>query len=336
MGLDDAYVVLGVAPGASESEVKAAWRRLVSRWHPDRNGSADAAARMQRINHAYDRIRLAVADVGPAAASAEEGREKAAGRVVRRRVRLSVEQAALGCIRVLRGKLTETCSDCDGSGLLAGMTRCAECDGAGATRSRLWFGWMTSREACTPCEGSGAVRARCEACQGHGRLVHRYEQSVRFPAGVRNGDVLTADGAGRHAGGFDGTLEMQVELAPHPFFTAGDDGSLRCEMPVDGFAWLAEAWIAVPTLGGLQQMRLRRGRRIYRLRGQGWPLRHDGPERGDHVVTVVPTFPDAPNSRQQALLEQLAALAEAGDSAATRQWETTLKAWQQGRAKATA
>ena len=62
MGLDDAYVELGVSPGASESEVKAAWRRLVSRWHPDRNASADAAALMQRINRAYDRIRLALVE----------------------------------------------------------------------------------------------------------------------------------------------------------------------------------------------------------------------------------------------------------------------------------
>jgi hypothetical protein len=29
-------------------------------------------------------------------------------------------------------------------------------------------------------------------------------------------------------------------------------------MPVDGFAWIASAWIDVPTLTGLQQMRLQR------------------------------------------------------------------------------
>jgi len=338
LGLDDAYVVLGVSPGASESEVKAAWRRLVSRWHPDRNGSADAAALMQRINRAYDRIQHAFSDGSeePSPADARGKSKRGTGRVVHRRVRLSLEQAALGCMRVLRGKLTEICSDCEGFGLLASMMQCADCEGEGTIRSRLWFGWMSGREACSPCEGRGVVRARCVACEGLGRMAQRYEQSVRFPAGVCDGDVLTADGVGRDAGGFDGTLEMQIELAPHPFFKAGDDGTLRCEMPVDGFAWLAEAWIAVPTLGGMQQMRLRRGRRVYRLRGQGWPLKHDGPERGDHVITVVPTFPDAPNADQQALLEQLAALADAGSSAATREWDATLRAWEQGRTKATA
>ena len=337
LGLDDAYVVLGVLPGASESEVKAAWRRLVSRWHPDRNRSADAAALMQRINRAYECLRLAFTDGSAAkSASADARDQRATGRVVRRRVRLSLEQAALGCVRVLRGKLTEACADCSGTGQLGAVTQCAECEGAGTVRSRLWFGWMSNREMCAPCEGSGTMPIRCVACEGRGRTDHRYEQSVRFPAGVRDGDVLTADGAGRHARGVDGTLEMQVELVRHPFFTMTDNGALRSEMPVNGFAWLAESWIAVPTLGGLQQMRLRRGRRVYRLRGQGWPLKHDGRERGDHVVTVVPTFPDAPNARQQALLEELAALDDVVDSDAMRAWETTLRAWERGRIKETA
>jgi molecular chaperone DnaJ len=322
LGLDDAYVELGVSPGASESEVKAAWRRLVSRWHPDRNASADAAALMQRINRAYDRIRLAFVEPAghpaPAATS---------GPVVHRRVRLSVEQAALGVTRVLRGKLIHHCAGCDGEGILRTTAKCPTCDGAGTTRSPMWFGWVSSREACSTCDGSGTVRESCTACDGRGHAIQRYRRSVRFPAGVRAGEVLTIDGAGPGAGGFDGSLEMAVELTPHSFFTLDDHGTLRCQMPVDGFAWLAEAWIDVPTLGGLQHMRLRRNRHVYRLRGQGWPLDHDGTERGDQIVTVVPTFPDQPAPGQLALLEQLVALASPQDAKATREWDTRLRAW---------
>ena len=42
--LDDAFAELGLTPDATEPQVKAAWRRLVSQWHPDRNGSAAAVA----------------------------------------------------------------------------------------------------------------------------------------------------------------------------------------------------------------------------------------------------------------------------------------------------
>src|SRR6478752_2598177 len=59
MGTDNAFAELGLACDATEREVKAAWRRLASQWHPDRNDSAGAVARMQRINQAFEEIRRA-------------------------------------------------------------------------------------------------------------------------------------------------------------------------------------------------------------------------------------------------------------------------------------
>ena len=57
--IDDAFAELGLTPDATELEFKAAWRRLVSQWHPDRNDSAAAHAKMQRINRAVEAIRQA-------------------------------------------------------------------------------------------------------------------------------------------------------------------------------------------------------------------------------------------------------------------------------------
>jgi len=56
MRVDDPYAELGLRPQASDEAVKAAWRRLLSRWHPDRNPSADAADRVKRFNVAYEQI----------------------------------------------------------------------------------------------------------------------------------------------------------------------------------------------------------------------------------------------------------------------------------------
>lgn len=56
--MDDPYKILGVSPNASDEEIKAAYRRLAKKFHPDRNpGDAEAAKQMQRINDAYDRIK---------------------------------------------------------------------------------------------------------------------------------------------------------------------------------------------------------------------------------------------------------------------------------------
>jgi hypothetical protein len=53
----DPFSVLGLPPGASPEEVSAAYRELAKRWHPDRRGGAEAAARMAEINVAYDVLR---------------------------------------------------------------------------------------------------------------------------------------------------------------------------------------------------------------------------------------------------------------------------------------
>ncbi len=56
--VSDPYKVLGLSPGASDEEVKAAYRKLAKKYHPDLNpGNQRAAERMNEINAAYDQIR---------------------------------------------------------------------------------------------------------------------------------------------------------------------------------------------------------------------------------------------------------------------------------------
>jgi DnaJ-class molecular chaperone len=102
-------------------------------------------------------------------------------------------------------------------------------------------------------------------------------------------------------------------------------------VPVDGFAWVAGSWIAVPTPYGLRQMRLQRGALTYRVRGEGFPVASSG-ARGDCLVTVVPLFPAEWTSRQAALLDELIA-SNTGDAASdagarAKVWARTLADWQ--------
>lgn len=339
-----AYAELGLKPDATEADVKAAWRRLVSQWHPDRNASASAVARMQRINQALEAIRQAgfsaastpgqparrpasrpaphrraTAPPPPPPPPASDKTEDAAtpqadataSRAIHRKVKLTLEQAALGCTVVLRGRFNPVCGGCAGLGHAVLGGACAPCGGSGAVRQAGWYGLFGNSAECNACHGSGRAQRACAQCAGEGRLGARsYRISVRIPHGARDGDRLHVP-ARRLAGQpSPGDIDLRVQLLPHDTFELDDDGTLRCTIKVNGFDWVAQHEVAVPTLEGPRPVRLQRELRCHRLKGQGFPVQRRG-ERGDLLVTVVPVFPDRFNAEQQALLNRLVATSAA-------------------------
>lgn len=332
MELDDPYRELGLAPGCSDAEVKAAWRRLSARWHPDRNHSPQALRKIQRINRALEMIRDARDEPeAEAEAPAASAQEPAIGHVIQ----LTLEEVVSGCVREVRGEVAQDCAECHGSGLEPQATGCRECGGTGSIRPHLWFAWLSPTVECTACQGRGKVRHGCAACGASGKAApSRYRCRVQVASGARAGDVL--DATARVQGSRQRTLALRVRvmLQPHEFFTAEADGTVKCELPVDGFAWMANRWIEVPTPRGLQQMRLRRGHLNYRIRNAGLPWTGEA-EAADCIVTVVPLFPDELAPEQEAAIDRLvasnsgAAGTPAGDRMAA--WNRLVGDWQERR-----
>jgi molecular chaperone DnaJ len=369
--IDNAFAELGLTPDATELEVKAAWRRLVSQWHPDRNDSAAAVVKMQRINRAVEAIRQAGsrtprASAGPGDAkqsrpeapqreaehddphfdAAEEAssseRDDSAtrkaseppARTINRRVRLTLAEAAFGCTKVLRGKVTQDCLACEGAGYRVLGGHCTRCHGSGAIRQRSWFGWIGAQTECDACHGGGIARQLCGDCAGTGKAAtQRYKVAVRFPHGVRDGDLLSVDGRHGRPGSPPGELSIRVDVQDNDLLKLDKDGTLRCDVPVDGFAWIANRSVDVPTLGGLQTIQLQREQLSYRLRGQGFPVERRG-RRGDQLITISPIFPQRMTTDQQILLDQLIATTSGPNAKQSderlRGWNQALRAWKRG------
>jgi len=339
MDTREAYQELGVDPSVSDAELKTIWRRLVAAWHPDRNATAGASRRMQHINKAYQHIRQlrdgqsdGVVDDGHTETGSEQPAASAAAdehtKTHVRKVALSLEDAILGCTRTLSGRIAHTCSTCVGKGQRVLAKACLTCRGSGAVHKAALFGWLWNEESCTDCGGDGRHRESCDACGGSGEQALAYRRRVRIPAGVRDGHILSVPAV--RPGEMGVVLELEVMFEPHPVFTLDGDGLLRCEMPVNGYAWMSERWVEVPTPNGMQQMRLNRNALNYRLSGQGFPTALRGP-RGDYLVKVVPVFPAQDDPEQEALLEQLIAKSndavKADRSQPLGQWQRKMKRW---------
>lgn len=335
MSTENAYAELGLRPGASEAEVKAAWRRLVSLWHPDRNASRNAVEKMQRINEALEVLcgagfpPEAPADAPPPAETepAPAGEPGPPARTVHRKLDLNLAEAALGCTRELRGRVGgERCAGCSGAGWRVLGGRCPACAGSGSVRRPTLMPWFSTLVECEACHGGGIARRACPDCAGRGKAPSRpYRVTLRIPPGVRDGDRLQAQVPGSAAGRPPLSIELRIGVAPHELLELLEDGQLHCEVPVDGFAWIAQHAVEVPTLAGTQRLRLRRGQLSYRLPGEGFPQQRRGP-RGDLRVTIVPVFPEALGAEREALLEQLVAR---GLSSGGRPRDARLRAWQQ-------
>ncbi len=54
--MENLYNVLGVAPNATDDEIKKVYRSLAMRFHPDRNQVAGAEARFKSITKAYETL----------------------------------------------------------------------------------------------------------------------------------------------------------------------------------------------------------------------------------------------------------------------------------------
>jgi molecular chaperone DnaJ len=234
----DYYELLGLARGASEQDVKKAFRRLAREHHPDVSSDPEAEVRFREITEAYEVLSNAesrqlydryghaglrssgfqpgsadfgnLSDVFSAFFGEDvfggRGRASAAthGGDLGAEVTIELEQAARGAQVAVEVKLAATCATCDGNGAAPGsaITACAHCGGSGRVQqvSRSLFGEFIRQGICADCDGTGQlIEQRCSDCGGSGRTLQQRSIEVDVPAGIHDGQQIRLSGEG-HAG----------------------------------------------------------------------------------------------------------------------------------------
>lgn len=343
--MKDPYEVLGLSRGATETDVKAAFRKLGKEYHPDRNPGDDLAAqRFKEVNAAYqilsDPQKRAMFDrFGAAGLGGGGGGHPFQGmpvdfgdlhvdgifgdlldalgiRVGERgdlqlELQLSFEEAAFGCTKKVVYDRVVSCDDCSGSGGAPGspIGACSACAGRGKVRFQQGVFPIVVERTCGRCEGTGrVVTDPCRACSGAGLRAKKVELDVDIPAGIEPGSTRRIEGQGNlMKGRRAGDLDLLVTVRPHQFFRRVGD-NVACSLPITFAQAVLGDEVAIPTLEGKGTLRVPPGTQpgtTLRIRGKGIPKRVMG-GRGDQLVEVQVEIPTNLTDRQKALVEELA------------------------------
>lgn len=342
----DYYEILKVERSASTEEIKRAYKRLASLYHPDVNKDADAEERFREVQTAFavlsdDQKRARYDQYG----TAEEmptgfppgydplseifegifgggGRRQRGGAPMpvrgddlRHDVVLTLEEAVLGTEKAIRFQRWESCDDCEGSGAKAGtkVETCPQCQGSGQTyvQRNMIIGTFTQAQTCTRCRGTGKMIASpCPTCTGAGRVRKMRERSIKIPAGVDtdNRMPLRGEGDAGERGGPAGDVYLVFEVQEHEVFQR-ERNDLYCVAPISFPQAALGATIMVPLIDGQQELKVPEGTQSgqqFTLHKQGVPDVH-GRGKGDLYVTLQVETPRKLTAEQRDLLKQLAA-----------------------------
>jgi molecular chaperone DnaJ len=236
MSQRDHYEVLGVRRGAPPEEIKSAFKRLASQYHPDRNQNDPSAhERFKEINLAYqvlsDESRRTMYDRFGHRAEAPGSPFASGGPFpggfvdisdiaidgilgdllgvfgvgrgdkgdIKRDLEITFEEAAAGCEKPMRYERVVACGDCGGTGAAAGTApeSCSACNGRGRVRFQQGIFPIAVERSCSRCSGTGrTVRHACTTCRATGLVPTVDSLRVTIPAGVVAGETKLVQAAG--------------------------------------------------------------------------------------------------------------------------------------------
>ena len=296
MAKRDYYDVLGVEKGASDADIKKAFRRIAMKYHPDRNpDSKDAEEKFkeaqeayeilgdQEKKSAYDRFGHAGVDgnagaggfggggagfsdvfgdvFGDIFGGGGGGRGRsgpARGSDLRYDLQLDLEDAVKGKTVQIDVPTMVHCDTCDGSGARKGSSpvTCSTCGGNGQVR--MSQGFFSVQQTCPQCRGRGQIISDpCGDCHGQGVREERKTLSVKIPAGVDTGDRIRLAGKGE-AGPQGGPAgDLYVQMHVREHaIFVRDDANLHCEVPISFAQAALGGELEVPTLSGKVKLKV--------------------------------------------------------------------------------
>lgn len=311
MRFKDYYEVMGVPRGATQDEIKRAYRKLARKFHPDVSKEKDAEERFKELQEAYEVLkdpekRAAYDQLGADWRQGQEfrpppdwgkGFEFTPGR--------GAHSTGPGAGPRAGADFSDFFSELFGKRSPFGGTQGFQSAGrGGAGQGFASAGQDHVARVEIDLEdayrgGTRTIELRTPEITPDGHVTSKPRTlRVSIPAGVVEGQQIRLAGQGSAGigGGPPGDLYLEVNFRPHPLFKV-DGRDVIVQLPVAPWEAALGESVSVPTLGGPVEMKLpagaRTGQRL-RLRGRGLP----GSTPGDqYVMLSIVLPPDSPESR---------------------------------------
>ena len=297
----DLYQRLGLKRGASEAEIKKAYRSLAKQLHPDRNkDNPKAAERFAQVTAAYDLLsdkdKRAQYDRGEID---EEGNPKMPFGSGFGGYSAGAGPQPGGGPGGFENFNFGGADAADLSDLFEGLFSGAQGRGGGP------FGGFRQR-ARAPQKGADvAYRLKIPFEDAVALKPQRITLSdgktidLKLPQGLEDGTKIRLAGKGQEGPGGRGDAIVTVEIAPHRFFRR-EGNNIRLDLPVTLKEAVLGAKVKVPTPEGAVMLTIPKGTssgKVLRLSGRGFTAK--GGKRGDQLVTVEIEVPSDDTQLQQ-------------------------------------
>lgn len=305
MDFKDYYQVMGLTRGASQDEIKRAYRKLARKYHPDVSKEPHAEEKFKELQEANEVLkdpekRAAYDQLGPNYKQGQEFRPPPDwGQGFERSAHFSGGND---------GEFSDFFSSLFGA--RSPFSRGAQSGRGFASSGQDHVARIeiTLEEAFRG--GARTIELKSPELGADGQVVVKPRAlKVNIPTGVVEGQQIRLAGQGSPGvgGGRAGDLYLEITFAPHPIYQPqGRD--LTVNLPIAPWEAALGASVQVPTLAGAVDMRIpqnaKAGQRL-RLKGRGLPASAAGGTAGDQYVVLKIVTPPADTPRARELYEQM-------------------------------
>lgn len=309
----DPYEVLGVSKGASEADIKSAYRRLAKKLHPDANKhDPKAASRFAELNAAYE-----IVGDGDKRKAFDRGEIDAEGKPRFQGFEGFGAQPGGGPGGGAHFESFSFGPDgfrrSGGGGGGAGFEELLRGMFGGRAGAARGFGQHFETEDFDATTGAGQdlhaslTITLADAAKGTKTRVHLptgKDVEVKIPAGIASGRQIRLKGQGwPSATGKAGDAMITINVAPHPVFKP-DGSDLRLELPITLYEAALGGKVRVPTLDGAVELAIPAGTnsgRTFRLKGKGLKAKSGA---GDLLATVRIVLPERVDDEFKELMKK--------------------------------